>query len=160
MLVRHLDNLTPINIPLRRFAFATRRCPPWKGEFPCRHMKGRSHCTRQNIELSFRPNGGSGDALRGIPCPVVYQPICCCNEPSACRRSVLPSRRYGMVGLWISSNRYHHPLNTNHEHASFRYDQPFVDLMLAAEDAFGCSHHLGDDPFHRHYARSTSPGSL
>jgi len=35
MLVRHLDNLfvNPINIPLRRFAFATRRCPPSKGEF-------------------------------------------------------------------------------------------------------------------------------
>ncbi|MCH8960276.1 MAG: hypothetical protein IH820_02910 [Bacteroidetes bacterium] len=36
MLVRLLDNLlvNPINIPLRRFAFATRRCPPSKGEFP------------------------------------------------------------------------------------------------------------------------------
>jgi len=36
MLVRHLDNLwvNPINIPLPRFAFATRCCPPSKGEFP------------------------------------------------------------------------------------------------------------------------------
>jgi len=36
MFVRLLDNLlvNPINIPLRRFAFATRRCPPSKGEFP------------------------------------------------------------------------------------------------------------------------------
>ena len=34
MLVRHLDTLwvNPINIPLRRFAFATRRGPPSKGE--------------------------------------------------------------------------------------------------------------------------------
>ncbi len=34
MLVRLLGNLlvNPINIPLRRFAFATRRCPPSKGE--------------------------------------------------------------------------------------------------------------------------------
>ena len=36
MLVRLLGNLllNPINIPLRRSAFATRRCPPSKGEFP------------------------------------------------------------------------------------------------------------------------------
>ena len=35
MFVRLLDNLwvNPINIPLRRFAFATRRGPPSKGEF-------------------------------------------------------------------------------------------------------------------------------
>ena len=34
MLVRLLANLllNPINIPLRRFAFAPRRCPPSKGE--------------------------------------------------------------------------------------------------------------------------------
>jgi len=34
MLVRLLGKLfvNPINIPLRRFAFATRRCPPSKGE--------------------------------------------------------------------------------------------------------------------------------
>ena len=34
MLVRLLANVlvNPINIPLRRFAFATRRCPPSKGE--------------------------------------------------------------------------------------------------------------------------------
>ncbi len=34
MFVRLLGNLSlnPINIPLRRFAFATRRCPPSKGE--------------------------------------------------------------------------------------------------------------------------------
>ena len=36
MFVRLLGKLwvNPINIPLRRFAFATRRCPPSKGEFP------------------------------------------------------------------------------------------------------------------------------
>ncbi len=36
MLVRLLDTLfvNPINIPLRRFAFAARRGPPSKGEFP------------------------------------------------------------------------------------------------------------------------------
>jgi len=36
MFVRLLDNLwvNPINIPLRCFAFATRRGPPSKGEFP------------------------------------------------------------------------------------------------------------------------------
>ncbi|MCH8961213.1 MAG: hypothetical protein IH820_07775 [Bacteroidetes bacterium] len=36
MLVRLLGKLlvNPINIPLRRFAFATRRGPPSKGEFP------------------------------------------------------------------------------------------------------------------------------
>jgi len=36
MFVRLLGNLllNPINIPLRRFAFAARRCPPSKGEFP------------------------------------------------------------------------------------------------------------------------------
>ncbi len=36
MLVRLLAKLfvNPINIPLRRFAFAARRCPPSKGEFP------------------------------------------------------------------------------------------------------------------------------
>ena len=35
MLVRLLGKLllNPINIPLRRFAFATRRCPPSKGGF-------------------------------------------------------------------------------------------------------------------------------
>ncbi len=35
MLVRLLGKLwvNPINIPLRRFAFATRRCPPSKGEW-------------------------------------------------------------------------------------------------------------------------------
>ncbi len=35
MLVRLLDTLSgnPINIPLQRFAFATRCCPPRKGEF-------------------------------------------------------------------------------------------------------------------------------
>ena len=34
MWVRLLDNLllNPINIPLQRFAFATRRCPPSKGD--------------------------------------------------------------------------------------------------------------------------------
>jgi len=34
MLVRLLANvlLNPINIPLRRFAFATHRCPPSKGD--------------------------------------------------------------------------------------------------------------------------------
>ena len=34
MFVRLLDNLwvNPTNIPLRRFAFATRRCPPSKGD--------------------------------------------------------------------------------------------------------------------------------
>ena len=34
MLVRLLDKLfvNPINIPLRRFAFATHRCPPSKGD--------------------------------------------------------------------------------------------------------------------------------
>ncbi len=38
MLVRLLGNVwvNPINIPLRRFAYATRRCPPSKGEFRCR----------------------------------------------------------------------------------------------------------------------------
>ncbi len=36
MFVRLLGKLwvNPINIPLRRSAFATRRCPPSKGEFP------------------------------------------------------------------------------------------------------------------------------
>jgi hypothetical protein len=36
MFVRLLGNLlvNRMNIPLRRFAFATRRCPPSKGEFP------------------------------------------------------------------------------------------------------------------------------
>jgi len=35
MLVRLLGKLfvNPINIPLRRFAFATHRCPPSKGEW-------------------------------------------------------------------------------------------------------------------------------
>ncbi len=35
MFVRLLDNLwvNRMNIPLRRFAFATRRCPPSKGKF-------------------------------------------------------------------------------------------------------------------------------
>ena len=35
MLVRLLGNLfvNPINIPLRRFAYAARRCPPSKGEW-------------------------------------------------------------------------------------------------------------------------------
>ncbi len=34
MFVRLLGNLlvNPINIPLRRFAFAVRRCPPSKGQ--------------------------------------------------------------------------------------------------------------------------------
>jgi len=34
-LVRLLDTLwvNRMNIPLRRFAFATRRCPPSKGDF-------------------------------------------------------------------------------------------------------------------------------
>ena len=36
MFVRLLGNLVVnrLNIPLRCFAFATRRCPPSKGEFP------------------------------------------------------------------------------------------------------------------------------
>ena len=36
MFVRLLGKLwvNPINIPLRRFAFATRHCPPFEGAFP------------------------------------------------------------------------------------------------------------------------------
>ncbi len=50
MFVRLLGNLwvNRMNIPLRRFAFAARRCPPSKGEFlelrsyPIKKIEGRA----------------------------------------------------------------------------------------------------------------------
>ena len=50
MLVRLLGKLllNPINIPLRRFAFATHRCPPSKGEFPCGRIT-RFNCQRASV---------------------------------------------------------------------------------------------------------------
>ncbi len=50
MFVRLFDTLwvNPINIPLRRFAFATRRGPPSKGEFPCGRLT-RFNCQRASV---------------------------------------------------------------------------------------------------------------
>ena len=61
MLVRFLANLllNPINIPLRRFAFATRRGPPSKGESldpgPALYQKPRSITRQDDILRSILP---------------------------------------------------------------------------------------------------------
>ena len=58
MLVRLLDQLfgNPINIPLRRFAFATHRCPPSKGDVGLAKAIGAG--------VVFRPHRHPPAALR------------------------------------------------------------------------------------------------
>ena len=56
MLVRLLGNLfiNPLNIPLRRSAFATRRCPPSKGEllvhdYPIKYRSASATTTSRGV---------------------------------------------------------------------------------------------------------------
>ena len=68
MFVRLLGNLllNPINIPLRRFAFATRRCPPSKGDVCLANAIGGGVVFSDLPLRRFTFEGGRAD-LGGLP---------------------------------------------------------------------------------------------